>query len=104
MAKQTNSPTGIRKEPGSPNSLSDKKQKQKKSYNSRWDIGARENAPKRIFLAAIIFPSAIIGFFLFRLFISTNYFEAESLSLSCHFFLSTNRPSTNATIPTPIPV
>ena len=31
--------------------------------------------------------------------------EVESpFSLSCHFFRSTNRPNTNATIPTPIPV
>ena len=44
-----------------------------------------------------------IGFFGFRL--SIDYLEeVELLSLSCHFFLSTNRPSTNATIPTPIPV
>ena len=49
------------------------------------------------------FTNIRIGFFDFRL--SIDYFEeVELLSLSCHFFLSTNRPSTNATIPTPIPV
>ena len=49
------------------------------------------------------FTNIRIGFFGFRL--SIDYLEeVELLSLSCHFFLSTNRPSTNATIPTPIPV
>lgn len=50
------------------------------------------------------FTNMRIGFFGFCLSISYLEEVESPFSLSCHFFRSTKRPNTNATIPTPIPV
>ena len=54
------------------------------------------------------FTNMRIGFFGFLSVYSLSIAYLEEVespfSLSCHFFRSTKRPNTNATIPTPIPV